>query len=71
MFTLSTAQQQLPPAKPYYIKNIVTGKIVSRFASLDNCIARCKILQSYGFKFEYGSLLSLEEALRRNRLRQI
>jgi hypothetical protein len=54
-------------AKPYYIKDTKTGKIISNFASLENCKARCLKLQGFGFPVIYGSTLTMEEALERSR----
>jgi hypothetical protein len=65
------AQQTPVPTKPYYIKDVLTGKIISRFTNFKNCVARCEKLQGHGFKVEYGSLLSFEEASERARTERL
>jgi hypothetical protein len=57
--------------KPYIIVRRDTGKVVSRFASLDNCTKRCDYLISKGFNVKQDCLLTFEQAMEKARYERL
>jgi hypothetical protein len=58
-------------SKPYIIVNKTNGKVISRFASLENCTKRCDYLIAKGFPVEQNCTLSFDEAMEKARFQRM